>query len=302
MKIKFLPMIEKKFQKPTENLFGETIHYFDEEKDRNNDGNESRESEGIKCYPNKSSERDNNNHNNNNDNDNNDNNNNDNNNNDNNDNYDNNNKIQNNNKYKKNDNKEIDFDPTPVLKINIPIPKGGMINWRDLISSSAVKVIKKEEVEEVEVTKNVYVESVSGIDTHSVGESDSMSESLIAVLGPVVDRSTIVPKSVTVASPLRSSQPIEPTVGHNVAAKKICKSDSDSISSYDNKGCSSGPKIKVVSQEHMDCVSTFVQFSRKVQELLSISLHSVSLHFIFIRNIILSYFFFFFHFSFSLFG
>ena len=259
-------MIEKKFEKPTENLFGETIHYIDEEKDRNDDGTENRESKGIKCDPNKSSERDikikNDNKNNDNNND----------------------KIQDNNDYKKNNNHEVDYDPTPVVKINIPIPKGGMINWRDLISSSAVKVIKKEEVDEVEVTKNVHVESVSGIDTHSEVESDSMSESLIAVLGPAVNRSTIVPKSVTVTSPLRSSQPIEPTVGYNVAATKISKSDS--ISSYDEKDCSSGPKIKVVSQEHMECVSAFFLFT-----LLSICLHSI-----FIRNMILRYHFF--HFSF----
>ena len=33
MKNKFLPIIEKKFKKPTKNLYGETIYYFDEEKD-----------------------------------------------------------------------------------------------------------------------------------------------------------------------------------------------------------------------------------------------------------------------------
>ena len=37
MKNKFLPIIEKKFKKPTKNLYGETIYYFDEEKEKNND-------------------------------------------------------------------------------------------------------------------------------------------------------------------------------------------------------------------------------------------------------------------------
>ena len=264
MKNKFLPIIEKKFKKPTENLYGETIYYFDEEKEKNNDDeNIDIESKSITNVPNKSGSRDNKNididniHNSINDNDNNNNidNKNSTNNNDNDDNI--------NKKYKNNDNKskynsnnqnknnnEVEYDLTPVVKINIPIPKGGMINWRDLVSSSAVKLVKKEVVEEVEMLKELHIESVTRTEGDS-GSGIKSSDCVTAETSPstsqsVVNRSTTLLKSATVPSPIRSSQPLEPTEGQDIALVATPISSSDSTSTYDKKDCRSVPEIKVV--------------------------------------------------------
>ena len=98
--------------------------------------------------------------------------------------------------------------------------------------------------------KELRIESVTRTEGDS-GSGIKSSDCVTAETSPstsqsVVKRSTTLIKSATVPSPIRSSQPLEPTQGQDIALVATPISSSDSTSTYDKKDCRSVPEIKVV--------------------------------------------------------
>ena len=248
MKFKILPIIEKKSQKPTENLYGEMIYYNDEKSNIVNrikvsmtDGrNDDVDVDGTTLrITNKNKE----------------------------------NKEKKEKKDKdKNSDNVIEYNYVPSAKIIIPIPKGGVISWRDLSASSAFKLIKKnvnaevqdkvhvgDEVEKVEMFKKVQVEIEEETDADAKNIKKVKSESIASSISSAVDRSTSATISTDILPPLRSSQPLSdiPT-DKDLSEKKSTSGSSgsgsetvrkyctDSANKSDLHGSSSAPEIKVV--------------------------------------------------------
>lgn len=250
MKFKILPIIEKKSQKPTENLYGEMIYYNDEKSNivnrnkvsmtdgRNDDVHVDVDGTTLRVI-NKNKE----------------------------------NKEKKEKKDKdKNSDNVIEYNYVPSAKIIIPIPKGGVISWRDLSASSAVKLIKKnvnaevqdkvhvgDEVEKVEMFKKVQVEIEEETDVDAKNIKKVKSESIASSISSAVDRSTSATISTDILPPLRSSQPLSdiPT-DKDLSEKKSTSGSSgsgsetvrkyctDSANKSDLHGSSSAPEIKVV--------------------------------------------------------
>ena len=247
MKFKILPIIEKKSQKPTENLYGEMIYYNDEKSNivnrnkvsmtdgRNDDVHVDVDGTTLRVI-NKNKE-----------------------------------KKEKKDKDKNSDN-VIEYNYVPSAKIIIPIPKGGVISWRDLSASSAFKLIKKnvnaevqdkvhvgDEVEKVEMFKKVEVEMEEETDVESKNIKKVKSESIASSISSAVDRSTSATISTDILPPLRSSQPLSdiPT-DKDLSEKKSTSGSSgsgsetvrkyctDSANKSDLHGSSSAPEIKVV--------------------------------------------------------
>ena len=247
MKFKILPIIEKKSQKPTENLYGEMIYYNDEKSNivnrnkvsmtdgRNDDVHVDVDGSTLRVI-NKNKE-----------------------------------KKEKKDKDKNSDN-VIEYNYVPSAKIIIPIPKGGVISWRDLSASSAVKLIKKnvnaevqdkvhvgDEVEKVEMFKKVEVEIEEETDVDAKNIKKVKSESIASSISSAVDRSTSATISTDILPPLRSSQPLSDIPTYKDLSEKKSTSGSsgsgsetvrkyctDSANKSDLHGSSSAPEIKVV--------------------------------------------------------
>ena len=137
MKNYFLPQILKDSQKPKFNLFGEIIDYETDSKSGENNHDKI-------------------------DRDNVDNNNND-------------NRAKNEQKLEKiekadiiKDTNKLEYTPSPSIKLNIPMQKGSVINWRDVTAAYGVKVVMKEVVKDVEEEVEKEVERKVGVETEVV--------------------------------------------------------------------------------------------------------------------------------------